>query len=414
MTDYSEIIVRLGADSKALFNGLEKTGAGMRGWAASLVGELQGKFGKMFAAGAALYGAERFYETLKNKVFAIKNLSEDTGLSVSFIQGAFKKLADDNENFEQVVRPLTLLTTQTGNAKKYLSDLADAYVKLNTQEEKNAFLKAQGIKGWQTLIPLIENGRQGIEDLEKPTADKYSERDIANIVTLSRAGKDLMGGTGKFGGKLLSQFVGSIFDVGIFIRTLIDRIPGHEPKEGVPNLIEDFKRHRSWFQERALNSNNRAIYAKMEAEASKQGFSLEEKRLDLEKSITKELQNREKLTDRIADRSKFTVSELSERYRQLTGDTGPKGLAGMYAITPAMMSANRIKTLEEQAQVAQAFGNAGLADSLMSQADRMRELNPALKSSEQFPLKDIQQNVSTIDENLRTIRAKLSAIPTPP
>mgnify|MGYP001022802573 CR=1 FL=1 len=414
MTDYSEIILRLGADSKALFNGLERTGSWVKAWGKGIAMDLRGHFTSMFAGAIAFSGVQKLYDAAINKVELIRKAMIQTGLSAELIQGAFSKVSKSGGAPEDIIKPLTMVTTLGPNAKRTLADLAEAYVKLNTQEERNAMLKSLGIKKWETLLPLLEGGQAGIDKMSESSIWKYNDRQIADLLSF----KEASASGGKKAGTIFGKFFATAFGAWQGLKAAAmsfdPMLIVFPTKEGIDHWMKKGEELRNKHTQEMLHKKDAANYAEAEAEAEKKGFTLVEKRLELEKNLTDELIKREKQVAKINDRSKFGVNELSERARQIMGDRMPHGLASIYTVTPAMASAARIKSLEEQAQVAQAYGNAGLADSLMSQADRMRENNPSLKSVEQFPLKDIQQNVATIDDNIKALTAKIAQIPTPP
>jgi hypothetical protein len=156
-------------------------------------------------------------------------------------------------------------------------------------------------------------------------------------------------------------------------------------------------------------------YDEMEADAEKQGFTLAEKRQEIENKRLETQRSILELTEHINDRTKFGNEELAQRAAEIMGvGKIPRGLSSIRTLTPALMAAYRVRSLEDQAKVATAYGNSGLASHLQSEADRVRGFNPALKFGERYPIEKTQFQIQQMSEAMKMIEAKLQMFPTPP
>jgi hypothetical protein len=196
----------------------------MRNWARGLVQDLNGTFGRLLGAGMAI----EFFRKVEQYASNIHRAMQLTGQSAYFIQGAFEKAEMNGVDPEKLIRPLAQLTGLTSNSGRFLEDLAEKYVKLNTQEERNAMLMGIGIKNWQALIPLLEQGREGIKEMNNPGAFKrnfmMSDQDIMNIHMftggLSIIGSYAKGLTGMLAGFALMPVVNIANDIAARIFTI--------------------------------------------------------------------------------------------------------------------------------------------------------------------------------------------------
>lgn len=401
--DFDHIMIRLGVDGSAVAAGLRGISGLVSGWAAGIGHHLKGALGGLLGITAIERGLHSIWE----RIITIKRAASESGFSTNFIQSAFLKLGQEGESYEKIVKPLAQLTAIAGEkgktATQFLGDIAEKYKALNTQEERNAYLKTLGIKNWQTLIPLLEHGREGIAKMDegnfftkispetiKASSDiKKGSMSAWAIIQATLA--NLWAATSKL---TLVGLLGSLGGGGL-TNSLLSKFGTNKAKrEGEPNT-----------------QINRSDWEKM---ADDQGVTNAEKLLELKDKELKVREEIARLNDKIGDRDKLTVGQLADRARKIMGDTMPRGLNAVYSITPAMMSALSIQNLEDQAQKAQAFGNGSLADRLQAQADSMREGNPALKSGERWPVKEVTQNIEHIQQDLAVITTKLNRIPLPP
>lgn len=394
-----EILMRVGVDAQGVVSGMSRVTSLVKAQATLLVEDLKGMAGRWIG----VFGAERAFESIKERVLSIKRAAEQTGLSTNMVQGIFNKIGEEGEDYEKVIKPLTQLTGLTKNSKQFLGDLADAYVKLNTQEERNAMLMNAGIKNWQALIPILKDGRDGIEELDK--GNFFTKLSPKTINTFSEFWKGF-----KIEGMVALNTIGNALGTIFSIIPRTARAAGVNTG-GAPRTkeVEQYIKTGEWPEDARKKS--------MEAEnkIGEDGFSLADKRAQIEAEITKQIEERAHLQQSINDRDKFGLDELAERARKLTGlDKMPRGLNSVYTITPAMASALQVQTLEDQAKIAQAYGNGSQADRLQSTADRLRASNPALKSTERYPIQKTQEQIARLDANIKFIHDKLAKVPTPP
>jgi hypothetical protein len=385
-----EILMRVGINAQGVVNGMGKITGFMKAQTELLMEDLQGMAGRWLG----VLGVEKMFESLHERVTAIKHAADSTGLSVELIQGIFNKLNEEGIDYEKVIRPLSQLAGLTGDSKKFLGDLAEAYVHLNTQEERNAMLMNLGIKNWQSLIPILEEGRAGIEKMSEPNMFKLSDLEVKDITTMWEGMK---GGLNGILG-LAAKVVAVVGAIPRNIAAVAYSIVHGEPLEQV--------------QKRAEAADERSEYAKAEAAAEAEGFTLAQKRAEIEEGINKLMEQRAHLQEQISDRDKLGVNELAERARKLLGlQKTPRGLESIYSVTPAMSAALQIQTLEDQAKVAQAMGNGAAADRLQSRADAIRAQRPELKRNERYPIEKTQEQIENINKQVDFMSAKLKKIP---
>jgi hypothetical protein len=273
MITNEQILMRIGVDAKAVQTGLDRAGALIKGWATSVSHHLKGAIGGFFAVAAA----ERFFDRLKERVLEIKNLSAETGFSTDFIQGAQQRLSEMGKDPNTLARPLIALSAEAGmrgmTGIQLLKNLATSYEKLNTQEEKNAFIKSQQIKGWQELLPLIEGGEKAVDRLgESSFFTKMSSTSINNFSDIIAGSKTL---TNIGQASIMRSTLGDFAPLNIVAR--ISQGLGMISAGTLPTL----EKFRKYDQSRTEEAQKKAMIDIMQNAADKDHVSLAEKQLQI-------------------------------------------------------------------------------------------------------------------------------------
>ncbi len=381
--NFEQIMLRVGVDAAAVTSGLQRTGAFVKGWATGLVHDLQHHTLGRFLGLAAV---ERGLETIKEKVLAIKRASTQSGFSTNFVQSAFKLLGAEGEEGEQLIKPLANLSALAGEkgmkGNELLKQMYDNWHKLNTQEERNAYLKSLGIKNWQVFIPIMEQTRKQFEAMEQ--GDFFTKLTPSTISNASE-----LWGSIKAGSSGLLATIANVANAVTYPIRAFSRLAGYAI--GSPNALSGADSKEAWRY--TLHGDTAEKVAAMELANWKKQVGKDN--LSNEEKLTQEYEKQktlDHLNERIGDRTKLTVGALADRARAIMGDKMPRGLNSVYSITPAMASALQIQKLEDQAQVAAAYGNEGRAQELQSRADQLRASNTTLKSDDRRPAKEILEH----------------------
>lgn len=374
--------MRVGIDAQGVVSGMGRVASFIKGQATMIAEDLQGMAGRWLG----VIGVEQVFEKMHERVTAIKHAADETGLSVELIQGIFNKLSEEGIDYEKVIRPLTQLTGLTKDAKGFLGNLADEYVKLNTQEERNAMLMGLGIKNWQALIPLLEQGRAGIEEMSKPGMFKLDREEIDDITTLWEG---IKGGTGM----LLTFAAQATAVVGVMAKNVAAFFVGLKTGETKDEVIARYN----------------AVRDKEDAnKVDDEGYTLAQRREELEQNINKLHEERLHVREQLNDRDKFGVEEMANRARQLLGMAKmPRGLNAMYTVTPAMAASLQIQRLEDAAKIAMASGNNELADRRQHEADQIRAKHPEFKAADQFPTGRLEEQMTHLNSQIDIITTRV-------
>lgn len=424
--NFEQILIRLGLDSKAVTSGLTRVGSYVRGWGMSLMHDLQHSVMGRFVG---IYLFEHLIESVKEKALTIHRLMHETGQSSNMIQGMMAKLADVGEGFEVLTKPLAKFAVLIGQAKQGsvearaklihwgiatketnwatlnattgIKNLAVAYDKLGSQEEKAALLQSIYGKGWIAIAPVFERGAKAVADMDKgnvftkltPAAIEFATAMNKGWESFKRIGMATVG-------NLLAYTVGDyVRGVAVSVKAVHDR-----ERFAKMSTMERIK----YFQQAAKFI---LIGANSEQQEKIDSLRKEQELLKGNLDVLKESNEAHKLENQLTDRTKTTVGALADRYAEIVGKGRPRGLKSIYSITPAMAAAKRIQDLELDAEAANARGDFGKASSLQSQADQMRKNNFSLKSTERDPTLEIRQHLEIIIEDLERKGIKISQMP---
>lgn len=305
MQTTEELLLRLGIDSRAVSTGLQRVTSLIRGWATSIGHHLRGALGGFFAFAAI----ERGFERIKERILFIRRMTNETGFNSNFIQGAMRKLELEGESGEKLAKPLAAITAMAGakgmTAVQYISLLADRYEKLNTQEARNLMLQQLGIKNWQTLIPLLEHGARGIEEMSKGNFfTKLTDKTIDTVHGFERFGK-------------IFQMIG----------TTAANIFGF--------IMHGTGREKAMYGDKKSEEENKkkesGLLSAEQKEAQAEINQLLEKQLDLK--------------NQLLDVGKKSISQLAAEARHLTGHKPIH-----HTMTARLRTAMRVEDLEDRAE----------------------------------------------------------------
>lgn len=415
--DFEQILIRLGVDSRAVTSGLQRVTSFFKGWAAGLVHDLQhdvlGRFAGLYVFEK---GIEMFDKFIEKSMF-LRRLSKETGVGTNFLQGVANELRAEGEDFEKIEKPLGKLNVLFGQAKlgiaearaklvdwgiaskqegfnqltmeKGLIRLKEQFDKLSSHEEKAALLQAVFGKGYQALFPLFELSISRFKQLNDANPfTKLTEHAVETFAQLHR--------TSKFAGQAALATVGNLADL-----SLTPIINGFS---GIIRGI-DFVRNNLGLRPGGTAPGGGIVDIKAMEHGHDLAHATTEEYIEQLK-IQEQLNTAHHLQNQLLDRSKLTVGQLADRARDILGDKRPRGLKGLHHLTPAMLSALRIQSLEDQAEVAQASGNAGAADMFQSKADELRRTNMALRSTERDPTELMRQKLEILTKTLEKFGAE--------
>jgi len=411
-TNVEEILIRVGADGKALMSGLQRIGAGVKSWASNIIEDFtKHTVGRL--VGLAML--ERQFSALKDRILEIARAKRELGTGASFIQGVFGEASAQGVEAGSMIAPLKKLNELLGKAKfgdpqalstftqwgiitqanelkgkkltDALGDLAAAYAGISDPAARAAF--AQDFFGKQAdkLIPILEGGREKVEELSRFSFFKLSEETIGFWTQFWAAMKTIAVGAGAVILNVVTDIARGLFFVAAAIDAAMAVVLGQGRFMDV------------------LERNVDAVNGKLQQqlEIKQQANALDQQNLEFQYSKSKILREQNQLLAQMADREKLTVGELADRARKIMGlDKMPRGLESVRMLTPAMAGALRIQNLEDQVKVATAHGQSGLAHRLQTEADRLRSINPALRSSERDPMMQMNNKLSDINANLET------------
>lgn len=415
--DFEQILIRLGIDAKAVVTGLTRTSSLVKGWATNLVHDL-----KHHALGSlgGLYIFDRIFEGIKEKALFINRTTKETGLSSNFIQGMSNELGYVGESFEEISKPLGRFNVLIGQAKEgipaarqkliewgiatksenwntlnattSIKRLAEQFDKLGDHEKKAALLQAVYGKSWQAMFPIFEQGAKKLKEMDEShwydfMTNKMSERTLDTLGQAFKVGKVVGGGILGFVANLLTA------GIGITMRSL-------------EVSFTDWSKNA--FGHMTLGQVWKYMLFGTKTEEQKHNEALKDKKTLLEGNleIVKLTNEQAKLANELADRHKGTVGQLADRAREIMGNRMPRGLRSIHAITPAMASALKIQTLEDRAEVANAYGDDALRKQFTAQADRLRLSNSSLTSAERDPTKIAREHLEVLNEQLGRMKGE--------
>lgn len=387
MLTNEQILLRMGVDARAVQTGLEKTGVLIRGWGTSMAHHLKGALGGFFAFAAV----EQFFDRMKERILEIKSLSRETGFSTNFIQGAQLRVASEGKDPNGLTGPLTAVSAEAGKrgmtGLQLLGNLAEGYEKLNTQEERNAFLKSQQIKGWQELIPLMEGGRKAVQAMDADSPFKITSENISAWGQTWAAIKTTFLG----GGALFANMSGFMWRQAINAGVLISTLPTLR-KGGLAYQLE-VNRQIDKFAQKSADT------AELQALADQDKVSLGQKTLEIleqEKQLRNEIKNTQ---DEINDRGKDTLDQLADTTRRLLGRKEIR-----HTVTARGIEALKIKDLEARAEREWEAGNDDAFRQDMTIARQIRLSAGWASAKDRDPTLKLTQHVEEMNNKMELLR----------
>lgn len=384
MQTIEEIIIRLNADGSKVKTSLDKVGAFVKGWGTSLSHHLKGTFGAVLGVAAF----ERFFDKLKENILLIDRLSKQSGFGTNFIQGVFQKLKMEGEDSEAIVKPLmtvSALAAQYGKTgTQFLGDMAETYKKLNTQEEKNAYLMSFGIKNWQMLIPLLEEGREGIAKLNQ--GNFFTKLTPETI----QGGKDIWSGI-----KTEANIAFAVISNGLAKASPLTTIARLARFAGQVSAGSGLR--QSWADSK-LGQMDPAEARRQLNEADKDGITNSQKYNEVLMRQNDLLRQQRDIRESIKDRGRSTVDDMANEYMKLTGAILPQ-----HTITPAMAKAFRIRTLLEQSKIASEREDWAAQKALMSEHDRLLQSGP-FTDRDRNPTRHMEEQLDDISKKLDAVK----------
>lgn len=382
MEKAEEILLRLGVDARSLVSGCQRTGAFVRGWGRSLVEEMRGHFGRLLGAGALLFGAERAFENVKEKLFALRRASRETGFSTNFLQSAFRKLGEEGESFDKLLKPLSNLSAVAGergmSGAQYLDFLWKSWHKLNTEEERNAFLKAQGIKNWQIFIPILEQTRAEFDKMERGNfLTKYTPATIEEATNYMAGIKNLQNAVPV----PLANIAGQLMQL-IRKHPYLSGLLSAQTTTATGLILGAGK----------TETSDPASKTREAVEAQAKLNELKERDLEL--------------TNQINDAGKSTLEQMANATRRRLGLHEPVN----YGISDRMRTALKIDTLEKKARIAFEQGDDAAFGSLRSEAAQLRAAQPWLMAKDRNPMQKVEFELQQLHGTLKNEGINLKAI----
>lgn len=419
--EFEQILIRLGVDAKAVNVGLTRVSSFAKGWATSFTTDMKHHFKSMFSSGAIFGMLEAGFERLKEKGIFISRIAKETGLTTNMIQGMGRELELEGESFEAISKPLGKFNALIGQAKlgipearlkliewgiatktenwnnltltRGVINLAKEFDRLGDKQKQAALLQAVYGKQFQALVPIYEQGAAAVAAMDKGNfLTKLTPASVEMYADSAKAGW----GIGKFWSNL-GAIANGIPVLMRSVKSLYGSTAGGEYKTDSWSMVWSKMIH---------------MWPGIKTAELEHNELLKDKKGLLEENLhLYQLQNEQaKLQNVIADQHKFTVGELASRARELMGDRTPRGLASIYALTPAMATSLRIQKLEDRAKELEAYGRSGEADRLQSQASEIRSQSGFLTTKEQNPLFETEKRLQEIRDILGVTGAKVQGI----
>lgn len=410
-----EFILRIGANASALKSELGRAGAWAKAWATTLVEDLHGKIGRMFAAGFVLDKAVEKLKEVRERVLAIQRAQgELPGVSANFIQGVLNYMDRVGLSFEAASKPL-LKFKQTLDAAKMNpagdemrslerynivtgeADLKTQKYAVSVSKLSEAYLKSG--KNLQVLRDLVgkESLSPGLLALLEIGPEKLARMGRGNLFTNFTGGNleffsnSFKGATGA--GQVLNATLGNLF--GTLARyglgaTFVMRALSESahPIDFYRHPIEGFK--RIFVGDKDAEEESK-IAEKIEDE---------QKRVDIQNKFVELKEKERELTAEINDQGKVSLDQMANEAQRRSGLQMPK----LYGMTPRMLTAFNIKALEARSNIAFEQGNDVLSGQLMKQAQEMRASNPWLKDKDQNPMKKTETELEVVNRQLEPVK----------
>jgi hypothetical protein len=409
-----EFILRIGANANALKSELGRAGAFAKAWATTLVEDMHSKIGRMFAAGFMLDKgmefAKRTLENIQEKILAVKRAQNELpGTNANFIQGMFNFLEKIGLSYEMVSKPLlkfkqTLDVAKAAPGGQEMQQLihygiATSAADLRTQKFtvsvaklSEAYLKygknlqvVKDLVGKESLNPallaLLELGPEKLNSMNKFNFfSDISQNAVNTGVGIVGAKKTLGQVLTATSANLLEQFATH------FLAATLFRGNGQAEQglEGAKKILE--------LKGKAENATAEEIAQIGE------NLQQEQARVDIQTKFLELKEKERELTAEIADQGKSSVQEMAATARKITGLKEP-----IHTLSPRMMNALKIDTLEKRAKIAFEQGRDQLHDQLMNQAQELRSADTGLMDKDRNPMKRTETELQIVNQQLKPV-----------
>jgi len=422
-------MIRLGIDATAVKSGLSSVSNTIKGqlgqmkanisaWSTSVQADMKGMFGRMLVFGELL----KIMNDTKQKILEINHAAKATGASTNFLQGMMHEAEKNGMSFESLTDGISRFNKTIGAAKsgntdsiKKLNDmgvatnrvalstltfsgamhnLAVKYDSLNDKQKQANLLSQAFGKSYADMIPIFEQGAAAIDKMQE--GNFFTKIQGSSIDDLQKwyggikqvgevVGSTLTNivGSSVHGIKLLSQTLGLAME-GVFIGS-----------EEYANTMDDMNKEEEGREKEITFQKN------LQAEADKEGISVQEKKNQILKEQAELLEKQSELSSTITDRDKDSVSSMAAKARAILHQKSPEDQ--LHTVTPAARLANQVDTLEQRAHIASQYNRQNEARRLQTEADRIRS-NPAnawaFKQGDQNPMRKTESELAKVNEKL--------------
>ncbi|MDE2099887.1 MAG: hypothetical protein KGL39_21720 [Patescibacteria group bacterium] len=417
-----QILIRMGLDAKAVVSGLNKVSSLSKGWATGFVQDMRTTMGRMFIGYFGIQGLEmgarkavNIMEEANRRALAIRNDARNLGVSTNFIQGIMMEANKAGYAYEQIEKPLSHLNDllqdarigsidartkllQFGIATKDVKwdslNLGDVLSNLAEQQKKSGNAAASSYrdaqlmgKGWQSLIPILQQGGDAIKKLNDDAWFKVSPDVIAKQTAIYGYGKTGSQGLGAIMAGLSTHFLSGAYRLFEMIKLNKAAFSDSEWKKNNPLMLKGEEINKQQELNDAVAYNNELLY----------------KQVELNNQILKKTLERDKAEARIQDRYKPTLEQMADRTRKLLGLPTPEELN--FTISPQDLQALRIDTLRRQAGVAYERGQGGVAKGLISESDQAAAgLGNTFNFAARNPLREFTIAADTLSASVKALQ----------
>jgi hypothetical protein len=411
-----EFIMRIGANSAALRTELGRVGAYAKAWATTLAEDFKTRLGRMFAAGfifdkVAEAGA-RIFENIQAKILAVHRAQEELpGASTNFLQGLFNYTERVGLSFEQLSKPLLkfkqtldaaradpqgkameslqrygIVTSETDlKTQKFatsVAKLSDAYLKYGKNLQMVNEIAMAG-KNNPAMLALLGLGGDRIAGMDK--FNFFS--DISPQAINLSAG---LFGARKGMGQILTATAANFYTKFVTAElvqfaTMLHPALGKGLQKGIEKI------ESKGAAADALAEQNAQIAASLQMETQK---------VDANTKHVELLERQRELGGEIAGQNKTTVAQMADEARKLTGIPRPR----LYGVTPRMMAALNIQTLEERSKIAFEQGNDAASTALWQQAQSLRAQNTWLGEKDRNPMQKAASELEIVNAQLKPVK----------
>jgi hypothetical protein len=423
MNDFEQILIRMGVDARAVVGGLNQVGAYARGWAASLITDLQGKFGRFISAVGFITIAEGQLEKMKEETMEVARLSDELQASTNFVQYLQKQAERTGIGIESLVRPLVVFNREVGNAKRGLPDAIERLSDMGVISNRGQLAALSYAQAMQNLKGQFDKiGDAAKQDALLNEAFGNSAYRVAFLFRESRAqfneifdeenGPFFTGYTMEGiseTSKLFASFVSAWRD----IRSTTANVFGSlvfVSRTGIELFGQLWKNQRLDLDKAQQSVKNieqdQLTTVARSGEAQSQDIEVQQQKADIISNQNQLLERQTELTAEIIDRNKSSISEMADQARRRLGIPTPRE----YGVSARERQALRIDTLEKQATIAFNQGNDLLSNQKTSEALQLRAALPWAKLQDRDPLQKTNSELKDVNTKLAPVSAMANLV----